>query len=64
MYKRQPYTFDNKNTRFAVNKLLEDGNPYLFVVSDQDFVKLSEVLELNGEQLTLRSSPMDWVFLS
>ena len=60
----KPYTFDNKNTRFAVNKLLEDGNPYLFVVSDQDFVKLSEVLELKGEQLTLRSSPMDWVFLS
>ena len=44
--------------------LLEDANPYMFVVSDQDFVRLSEILEVGKQTLKLTRQPYDLVFLS
>lgn len=41
-----------------------DANPYLFVASDQDFVRLGDILEANGSRLWLKKSPHDLVFLS
>lgn len=58
------FTFDPEDKRVAVEKLLDDGNPYVFVISEQDFVKLSEIMTLKGTTLKLRHSPVDIVFLS
>lgn len=61
---QRPFTFDPNDKRVAVEKLLEDGNPYVFVISEQDFVKFSEIIELKGNSLKLRHAPLDIVFLS
>lgn len=58
------FTFDANDKRVTIDKLLEDGDPYVFVMSEQDFVKLNEVLVLKGNTLKLRYSPADLVFLS
>lgn len=60
----RPFAFDPNDKRVAVEKLLEDGDPYVFVVSEQDFVKFSEVVYLKGDTLKLKYSPLDLVFLS
>ncbi|MBN8639701.1 MAG: hypothetical protein J0M07_30570 [Anaerolineae bacterium] len=52
------------DTRIDLTKLFEDGNPYLFVISDQDFVRLSEILRVEKGRLTLTKYPYDLVFLS
>lgn len=58
------FSFDPEDKRVAVEKLLDDGDPYVFVISEQDFVRFSEVIELKYDTLLLRYSPMDIVFLS
>jgi hypothetical protein len=60
----KPFTFDPLDKRVSVERLLEDGNPYVFVISEQDFVKFNEIIELKGDTLRLRHSPLDLVFLS
>jgi len=52
------------DTRVDLSKFFEDGNPYLFVISDQDFVRLSEILRIENGRLTLTKYPYDLVFLS
>lgn len=51
---------------YTVNleKLLEGADPYMFVVSDQDFVRLSDILEVEAQRLKLTKQPYDLVFLS
>ena len=45
-------------------RFFDDGNPYVFVISDQDFVRLNEILRIEGKRLTLTKHPFDLVFLS
>jgi len=59
-----PYSFDEKDKSLIVESLFEDGDPYVFVISDQDFVKLSEIVQLKDDALRLTRQPMDIVFLS
>ena len=49
---------------FELSKLFVGANPYVFVISDQDFVRLGDVFEINGESLRMKKSPADLVFLS
>ena len=58
------FAFDPNDKRIAIEKLLEDGDPYVFVISEQDFVKLNEVVMLKGNSLKMLYSPTDLVFLS
>ena len=60
----KPYTCDAVKRPVLIEKLFADGDPYVFVVSEQDFVKFSEIVELKGDRLKLLYSPMDLVFLS
>jgi endonuclease YncB( thermonuclease family) len=50
--------------RIDLVQFFEDGNPYIFVISDQDFVRLNEILLIEGRKLTLTKYPFDLVFLS
>lgn len=58
------FSFDPEDKRVTVEKLLDDGDPYVFVSSEQDFVRFSEIIELKNSTLKLKYSPMDIVFLS
>jgi hypothetical protein len=41
-----------------------DANPYVFIISDQDFVRLADVMEVSGSKIKMKKSPHDLVFLS
>lgn len=41
-----------------------NANPYVFVISTQDFVRLGDVVETSGGTLKMNKSPNDLVFLS
>lgn len=45
-------------------RFFDGQNPYVFVVSDQDFVRLSDILVVEGRRLILKKHPYDIVFLS
>lgn len=60
----KPFEFDEDNRPIKIDELLDDGNPRVFVHSTQDFVRLNEILKLEGTKLTLTKNPMDLVFLS
>jgi hypothetical protein len=42
----------------------DNGNPYIFVISDQDFVRLDSVVEIKRNRLRMTKYPFDIVFLS
>ncbi len=42
----------------------EDGDPWIFVISEQDFLHLSDVLDVGSQSLKLHTYPYDIVFLS
>ncbi len=48
----------------ALHRLFEGANPYVFVISDQDFLRLSDIIEISGNSLRMKKSPHDLVFLS
>ena len=50
--------------RIDLAQFFENGNPYVFVISDQDFVPWKEILLIEGRRLTLTKHPFDLVFLS
>lgn len=58
------YVFDENDKNLILDGLFEDGDPYVFIVSDQDFVKLSEIVQVKDNTLRLLRQPMDIVFLS
>jgi len=62
--KKKSFSFDKKDKRVQIKALLDDGNPRVFISSEQDFVRLDEILSLEGNTLKLRYHPMDLVFLS
>jgi hypothetical protein len=41
-----------------------DANPHVFVISEQDFLRLDDVVEAKGTLLRMRRGPHDLVFLS
>ena len=51
-------------TGFELNKLFDGANPYVFVISDQDFVRMADIFEINGDSLRMKKLPSDIVFLS
>lgn len=48
----------------ALNKMFVGANPYVFVISGQDFLRLTDVIEVNGDTVRMKRSPHDLVFLS
>ncbi len=58
------YDFDENDKSLRLAGLFEDGDPTVFIISDQDFVKLSEIVQLKDGTLQLLRHPMDIVFLS
>jgi hypothetical protein len=48
----------------SLNRLFEGANPYVFVISDQDFVRLADIIEISGTSIRMKKSPHDLVFLS
>jgi len=58
------YIFDEKDKSLTLDGLFKDGDPYVFIISDQDFVKFSEIVQLKDSTLRLVRQPMDIVFLS
>ncbi len=48
----------------TLDGFFDDTNPYLFVVKDQDFVRLDHVLRIEGNHLMMTQYPYDLVFLS
>lgn len=49
---------------FELSNLFAGANPYVFVISDQDFVRLGDIFEIKGDSLRMTKSPSDLVFLS
>ncbi|MEM7345609.1 MAG: hypothetical protein AAF485_15310 [Chloroflexota bacterium] len=58
------YDPDKDYEKIDLNGFFEGGNPYLFVISDQDFVRLDHILEIKRGRLKLKKYPFDIVFLS
>lgn len=52
------------NTAVTLTNLCAKANPNLFVVSEADFVKLDEILDLKDNLLKMKKLPQDIVFLS
>jgi len=49
---------------YSLNGFFNGANPYVFVVGDQDFVRLSDVVEIKGSSIRMKKSPHELVFLS
>jgi hypothetical protein len=50
--------------RISLKGFFDSGNPYVFVVSEQDFVRLDSVVEIKRNRLKMKKYPYDIVFLS
>lgn len=50
--------------RVLLDGFFNDANPYVFVISDQDFLRLDDVIEARGTTLRMKKPPYDLVFLS
>ena len=61
--KRKAYDPDTE-LKLSLDAFFETGNPYVFVISTQNFVPLNEILEVKKGRLVLNKSPHDVVFLS
>ncbi|MFN8439743.1 MAG: hypothetical protein U0175_03185 [Caldilineaceae bacterium] len=57
-------TPDVTNTTVNLSNLCAKANPNIFVVSEADFVKLDEILDLTGNLLKMKKLPQDIVFLA
>ena len=51
-------------TAVDLNGFFAQTNPSIFVVSESDFVKLDEVVEVKQNTLRMKRPPHDIVFLS
>jgi hypothetical protein len=52
------------STRVSLTGFFETGNPYIFVVSERDFVRLDELVTIKNNTLKMTRPPFDIVFLS
>jgi hypothetical protein len=48
----------------TLDNFFADGNPYVYVTSDGDFLRLRDVLTISGTTLRMTKSPHELVFLS
>jgi hypothetical protein len=48
----------------ALDGFLSDGNPYVYVTTDSDFLRLADVLTISGTTIKMTKSPHELVFLS
>lgn len=55
---------DGSDLSLNFDNFFEEANPGVFVVSTQDFVYLSDVMEASGNSLKMHVYPYDMVFLS
>lgn len=62
--KGKKFAVDDKDDSLQISGLLDDGNPHIFIISEQDFMRLDDILSLEDNTLKLRYHPMDIVFLS
>jgi hypothetical protein len=49
---------------FDFRGFFDNANPYVFVISDQDFLRLADVVETKGNTFKMLKAPHDLVFLS
>lgn len=52
------------SSRVSLKGFFESGNPYVFVISKQDFVRLDSIIEIKRNNLKMEPYPFDIVFLS
>ena len=52
------------STRVSLTGFFETGNPYIFVISERDFVRLDELVTIKNNTLKMTRPPFDIVFLS
>lgn len=55
---------ENVSQGVDLSGFFRDANPYVFVISDQDFVRLDEVVQIVGNQLKMTKLPQDLVLMS
>lgn len=55
---------DGEDLKLNLDGFFEDGDPWLFIISQQDFLHLSDILEIKANSLKLKVYPYDIVFLS
>ncbi|MFZ4828036.1 MAG: hypothetical protein ACOYLB_11835 [Phototrophicaceae bacterium] len=61
--KRTPKT-EAQNNQINMEGFFDEADPWIFIISDQDFVRLSSVLEVGKQTLKFTRYPYDIVFLS
>ncbi len=59
-----PYLPDGEDLDLDLDGFFEDGDPWIFVISEQDFLHLSDILDVSRTSLKLHTYPYDIVFLS
>ncbi|MCB9450936.1 MAG: hypothetical protein H6672_05820 [Anaerolineaceae bacterium] len=55
---------DGEDLGLDLDGFFEDGDPWIFVISQQDFLHLSDILDVTRTSLKLHVYPYDIVFLS
>ena len=55
--------YDANDPTVNLDGFFEGGNPYIFVISQKDFLRLDEVLHVTKTRLRLEVPPYDIVFL-
>ena len=51
-----PYN-SSKNDSVSLKGFFDDGNPYVLLVSESEFVKLDQILEIKGNTMKLTKQP-------
>ena len=59
-------SYVQQKTKASVNleKMFEDGNPWVFVVDEKDFMRLDDVVDVKKGSLRMKKQPWEIVFLS
>lgn len=60
---KEPYDASN-NHRISLKGFYDTANPYIFVISSRDFVRLDELLDTSRNRVRMKVNPYDIVFLS
>lgn len=55
---------DGEDLGLDLDGFFEDGDPWIFLISEQDFLHLSDILDVSSTSLKLHTYPYDIVFLS
>jgi len=58
------FSCDPNAEAINITRFFSDGNPWVFIISDQDFVRLDEVVALKDGMLKMTRPVSDFVFLS